>query len=87
MRVDKRPPEDFSASTFNLKPLRAQQLMYFGGNLGPGEHELEVKLGAVSPEQFLAIDYAEIFTTPSIGGDAPLLETVPKSKYISTFMK
>ncbi|KAH6901882.1 hypothetical protein BKA70DRAFT_1521498 [Coprinopsis sp. MPI-PUGE-AT-0042] len=74
VKLDNGTAEGFSASTFDFKPLRAQQLMYFRGNLGPGEHELLVRLEASSLEQFLAIDYAQIFTTPSIGGDAPLLE-------------
>jgi hypothetical protein len=57
--------------------------MYFGSNLGPGDHELVVQLGAARPnEQFLAIDYAEIFTTPSIGGDAPVVEVDSGTKYV-----
>ncbi|KAH6901885.1 hypothetical protein BKA70DRAFT_1196588 [Coprinopsis sp. MPI-PUGE-AT-0042] len=80
VRMNDRQPESFSASTFNFTVLRAQQLMYFGGNLGPGEHELVIQLGAVaSAQQFLAIDYAEIYTTPSIGGDAPLAVACPNS--------
>lgn len=68
--VDDRKPETFSASTFDLEILRTRQLMYFGSNLGPGEHEITVKVTQLmSPQQFLSIDYAEVFTTPSIGGD------------------
>ncbi|KAH6901896.1 hypothetical protein BKA70DRAFT_1521549 [Coprinopsis sp. MPI-PUGE-AT-0042] len=84
VRVDNRSAEIFSASTFSFNPLRPQQLMYFGGNLGPGEHELEVKLEAAIPEQFLVIDYAQIFTTPSIGGDTPLLGVIPSTNSTAT---
>ncbi|KAH6912743.1 hypothetical protein BKA70DRAFT_774016 [Coprinopsis sp. MPI-PUGE-AT-0042] len=69
VRVDNRAAQTFSAAKFDNQAFRAKQLMYFGGNLGSGEHELVVTLGAVSSsQQFLSIDYAEIFTTPSLGG-------------------
>ncbi|EAU86173.2 hypothetical protein CC1G_03384 [Coprinopsis cinerea okayama7 len=71
VQVDGRPSQSFSA----LKQFyRARQLLYYGANLGPGEHKLTVTLTSNSnPGQLLAIDYAEIYTAPSLGGSfAPL---------------
>lgn len=49
---------------------RAKQLLYYEGNLGVGEHTLTLKLvsSSDSQPQVLAVDYAEIYTTPSLGG-------------------
>lgn len=69
VQVDNRTAQSFTAAKFGNQPFRPKELMYFGGNLGAGQHELVVTLNSVSSaQQFLAIDYAEIFTAPSIGG-------------------
>ena len=69
IQVNNRPVQSFSATTFQNQFVRPKQLMYFGSNLGRGEHELVITLVSVtSAQQMLAIDYAEVFTTPSIGG-------------------
>ncbi|TFK17074.1 hypothetical protein FA15DRAFT_605781 [Coprinopsis marcescibilis] len=50
---------------------RARQLMYYAANLGPGTHVINVTLAGLSngqPLQMLSLDYAEIYTTPSLGG-------------------
>ncbi|RXW14332.1 hypothetical protein EST38_g11525 [Candolleomyces aberdarensis] len=48
---------------------RPRQLLYYGANLGPGSHNITLKLESTSDRsQMLAIDYAEIYTTPSLGG-------------------
>ncbi|KAH6911564.1 hypothetical protein BKA70DRAFT_1423293 [Coprinopsis sp. MPI-PUGE-AT-0042] len=69
VRVDNGTSQSFSATQFQGPRLRSKQLMYFGSNLGRGEHELVVRLESVpSLQQMLVIDYAEVFATPSIGG-------------------
>ncbi|KAG2021282.1 hypothetical protein CC2G_006535 [Coprinopsis cinerea AmutBmut pab1-1] len=47
---------------------RTKQLMYWAGGLGSGNHTLRVTMESSRPEQELAIDYAEVYTTPSLGG-------------------
>ncbi|KAH6901918.1 hypothetical protein BKA70DRAFT_1568110 [Coprinopsis sp. MPI-PUGE-AT-0042] len=69
VQVNNRTAQSFTAAKFGNQSFRPKELMYFGGNLGEGEHELIVTLNSVSSaQQFLAIDYVEIFTTRSIGG-------------------
>ncbi|TFK21937.1 hypothetical protein FA15DRAFT_715211 [Coprinopsis marcescibilis] len=54
---------------------RPQQLLYYVGNLGPGNHVISfmqvlqgIQAGRSGQQHTLAIDYAEIYTTPSLGG-------------------
>ncbi|TFK27534.1 hypothetical protein FA15DRAFT_635417 [Coprinopsis marcescibilis] len=68
---------------------RARQLLYYAGNLGPGVHVVEVTLGAISssqPFQMLALDYAEIYTTPSLGGSFSGLEGTSTSTPTGLFV-
>ncbi|TFK27542.1 hypothetical protein FA15DRAFT_586164 [Coprinopsis marcescibilis] len=53
-----------------LKPLfRSKQLLYYGANLGLGNHSLTITLDqTVESDHILAIDYAEVYSTPSMGG-------------------
>lgn len=56
-------------STTNKQFYRPQQLLYYGSNLGSGIHTLKIQFGSSSgSNQALAIDYAEVYTTPSLGG-------------------
>lgn len=56
-------------STTNKQFYRPQQLLYYAGNLGRGGHTLKIQFGSSSGSgQALAIDYAEVYTTPSLGG-------------------
>ncbi|TFK23061.1 hypothetical protein FA15DRAFT_695318 [Coprinopsis marcescibilis] len=65
VQVDNRPVKTFTALRDEF---RSKQLMYYGANLGRGNHLLKITLEASSqPNQFLAIDYAEIYSTPSLG--------------------
>ncbi|KAF8160607.1 hypothetical protein B0H34DRAFT_838329 [Crassisporium funariophilum] len=50
---------------------RAQQILFYAGNLGPGSHTLTLQLGpGSSTDQVLAIDYVNVYTTPSLGGSS-----------------
>jgi len=56
-------------SSTNKQFYRPQQLLYYGSNLGSGVHTLKIQFGSSSgSNQALAIDYAEVYTTPSLGG-------------------
>lgn len=56
-------------STTNKQFYRPQQLLYYAGNLGSGGHTLKIQFGSSNGSgQALAIDYAEVYTTPSLGG-------------------
>ncbi|RXW22096.1 hypothetical protein EST38_g3769 [Candolleomyces aberdarensis] len=48
---------------------RTRQLLYYGATLGPGNHSIILTLEQIFDRSgMLAIDYAEIYTTPSLGG-------------------
>lgn len=40
--------------------------LYIASNLGPGEHVLKVSYEPTQPGQILAIDYADVYTAPSL---------------------
>jgi hypothetical protein len=40
--------------------------LYIASNLGPGEHVLKVSYQPTQPGQILAIDYADVYTAPSL---------------------
>lgn len=66
VQVDGGTPMNSSA---NKQFYRPQQLLYYGGNLGSGVHTLKIQFGSSSgSNQALAIDYAEVYTTHSLGG-------------------
>lgn len=46
---------------------RAQQILFYAGNLGKGQHTLRVQSGAAASGE-LAIDYANVYSAPSLGG-------------------
>ncbi|TEB30395.1 hypothetical protein FA13DRAFT_1792393 [Coprinellus micaceus] len=59
------PPSFHSA--WNNNNIAQSQLLYYGANLGGGSHNLTLKLESVTDSaQILALDYAEIYSTPSI---------------------
>ncbi|KAF8876706.1 hypothetical protein CPB84DRAFT_1689013 [Gymnopilus junonius] len=64
VHVDNGAPATFSA---NKQFYRPQQILFYAGNLGPGQHTLQVQVGESSTGEF-AIDYANVFSTPSLGG-------------------
>jgi len=61
--VDGGPSTKFSANRLFYTP---QVLLYHANNLGPGTHNVKVSYNAITSGQTLAIDYANVFTTPSI---------------------
>ncbi|PPQ90545.1 hypothetical protein CVT25_015859 [Psilocybe cyanescens] len=63
VQVDKQTPLFFSANKVFYHP---QQVLYFAGNLGAGPHTLQIQPLGQTGE--FAIDYAAIYTTPSLGG-------------------
>ena len=67
MQVDDQPATTHSALKADF--YRAKQLLYYGANLGRGEHKLTMRLEATSERsQMLMVDYVDVFTTPSLGG-------------------
>ncbi|TFK21932.1 hypothetical protein FA15DRAFT_672065 [Coprinopsis marcescibilis] len=77
--IDSRPVN----RTFNaLKPIyRPRQLLFYGANLGPGAHVVSLSLSGGSQSQgILAIDYAEVYTTPSLNGSfSPLQGSIVRT--------
>ncbi|TFK27548.1 hypothetical protein FA15DRAFT_701757 [Coprinopsis marcescibilis] len=66
VQVDGKPVETFSARKDRF---RSKQLLYYGANLGAGNHVAKVTFASSQiPEEYLAIDYAEIYSAPSLGG-------------------
>ncbi|KAH6908478.1 hypothetical protein BKA70DRAFT_1481672 [Coprinopsis sp. MPI-PUGE-AT-0042] len=67
-----RPPQINNASTQQFSALRpyprSKQLLYWAGGLGPGTHTLRVRKDSSISDQILRIDYANVYTTPSLGG-------------------
>jgi hypothetical protein len=64
VQVDGGSPSLFSA---NKQFYRPQQMLFYTGNLGAGQHSLQIQLSSTSSGEF-AIDYANVYTTPSLGG-------------------
>ncbi|KAF9522664.1 hypothetical protein CPB83DRAFT_899474 [Crepidotus variabilis] len=63
VRIDSGSPAFYSAqNTFS----RSQQLLYFASNLGPGMHNLTAQPRNANGQ--FAIDYANVYTTASLGG-------------------
>ncbi|TEB40208.1 hypothetical protein FA13DRAFT_1680234 [Coprinellus micaceus] len=62
-----RPATNYSAQK---EFFRARQLLYYGANLGAGEHTLTMNLDSAGATagQTLAVDYAEVYTAESLGG-------------------
>ncbi|KAF7321255.1 hypothetical protein MKEN_00645200 [Mycena kentingensis (nom. inval.)] len=55
----------FSANKQFYKP---QTLLYSATNLGAGKHHINVTYEPSQPNQILAIDFAQLYTTQSLGG-------------------
>ncbi|KAJ3535940.1 hypothetical protein NMY22_g6258 [Coprinellus aureogranulatus] len=75
VQVDDQAPSRYSA----VKQFeRSRQLLYYGGNFGKGTHTLTLKLDSVSAQsQVLAVDYAEVYTAPSLGGRLDSASSAP----------
>lgn len=72
-------------STTNKQFYRPQQLLYYAGNLGRGGHTLKIQFGSSSGSgQALAIDYAEVYTTPSLGGSFGTTQAISASSTFPT---
>lgn len=52
--------------TANKQFYRSQVLLYSATNLGPGQHVVKVEYQPSVPGQIFAIDYANVYTTPSL---------------------
>ncbi|KAF9568198.1 hypothetical protein CPC08DRAFT_625728 [Agrocybe pediades] len=64
VQVDNSSSSTFIAYNAFFKP---KEVLVYVGNLGPGTHTLQMQLTSTSLGE-LAIDYAEVYTTPSLGG-------------------
>ncbi|KAF4621287.1 hypothetical protein D9613_000208 [Agrocybe pediades] len=64
VQVDNSNSSTFMAYNAFFKP---KEVLVYVGNLGPGTHTLQMQLTSTSLGE-LAIDYAEVYTTPSLGG-------------------
>ncbi|KAJ7703226.1 hypothetical protein B0H17DRAFT_1042349 [Mycena rosella] len=53
-------------STANKQFYRPQVLLYSATNLGPGEHVVKMEYQPAQTGQIFAIDYANVYTTPSL---------------------
>jgi len=63
VRVDDGPTSIFSAQKAFYRP---QQLLFYAGNLSAGAHKVLVQ--TESNTGFLSIDYANVYSTRSLGG-------------------
>ncbi|KAJ7462259.1 hypothetical protein B0H11DRAFT_1735674 [Mycena galericulata] len=61
--LDGRAPVNHTASKQFYQP---QVLLYSATNLGPGEHVVKVEYQPSVPGQIFAIDYANVYTSPSL---------------------
>ena len=64
VQIDNGNPSVYNANKATYKP---QEMLYYAGNLGGGQHTLQVQLPTSANGEF-AIDYATVYSTPSLGG-------------------
>ena len=62
VQVDQASSSTFSATKVRFVP---RVMLYHGSNLGPGKHTLKFVCRPATG-QVCSIDYAEVYTTPSI---------------------
>uniref|UniRef100_A0A8H7Y753 Uncharacterized protein n=1 Tax=Psilocybe cubensis TaxID=181762 RepID=A0A8H7Y753_PSICU len=65
VKIDSGVPLSLNA---NKQFYRSQQILFFAANLGKGEHTLTLNLNSATSSGEFAIDYANVYTTPSLGG-------------------
>ncbi|KAH6908464.1 hypothetical protein BKA70DRAFT_1149684 [Coprinopsis sp. MPI-PUGE-AT-0042] len=65
VQVDSLAAQRFSASQTYA---RSRQLLYWAGGLGNGNHTIRIRMDSPVANQMLTLDYAEVYTTPSLGG-------------------
>ncbi|KDR74995.1 hypothetical protein GALMADRAFT_122490 [Galerina marginata CBS 339.88] len=83
--------DDGNKSFFNATKqfYRPQQILFYAGNLGQGTHSLHLQLVSTASDTTgeLAIDYANVYTAPSLGGSfiagASAALTLPSSAVTS----
>jgi len=64
VQVDNEPALEFSAQKAFYRP---QQLLFYAGNLSTGTHKVSI-VQTKSNGDYLSIDYANVYTSPSLGG-------------------
>ncbi|KAF4620438.1 hypothetical protein D9613_000214 [Agrocybe pediades] len=64
VQIDNNTPSIHTASNSFYKP---REVLFYAGNLGPGNHTLQIQISSASLAK-LAIDYADVYTTASLGG-------------------
>lgn len=65
VQIDNGTSASFSAQKIFYRP---QQILFLVTNLGAGSHLLSIELETGGVDDQLAIDYANVFTTKSLGG-------------------
>ncbi|KAF4616454.1 hypothetical protein D9613_008414 [Agrocybe pediades] len=65
VQVDGNTPTFYSAKNTFYIP---QETLFFASNLGAGTHTVKLQLGQPTDNGVLAIDYANVYTTNSLGG-------------------
>ncbi|KAH6908485.1 hypothetical protein BKA70DRAFT_1427078 [Coprinopsis sp. MPI-PUGE-AT-0042] len=74
VQINNSSTQQFSA----LQPYpRSKELLYWAGGLGSGTHTLRVRKDSSISDQILMIDFANVYTAPSLGGSWQLSETSP----------
>ncbi|KAF4621065.1 hypothetical protein D9613_000163 [Agrocybe pediades] len=64
VQIDNNNSTEYTTNTTSF--FKANEVLFYGGNLGPGNHTVRVETSA-TPGDF-AIDYANVYTTASLGG-------------------
>lgn len=65
VQVDNNPATRYNA---NQPYARSHQLLFWAGGLGAGNHTIRVRMDSPVANQMLMLDYAEVYTTESLGG-------------------
>lgn len=62
--LDAESPRNYTAQK---QFFQSQVLLYSATNLGPGKHVVKVAYEPSQPDQIFAVDFANVYTTPSTG--------------------
>jgi hypothetical protein len=67
VQVDGGATTQFTANKAFFAP---QTLLFHANGLGKGSHIVKLTFDSVQSGQVFAVDYATVFTTPSLGGSS-----------------
>ncbi|KAF9568210.1 hypothetical protein CPC08DRAFT_655083 [Agrocybe pediades] len=77
--VDNNSPSTYNANQQFFKP---REILYYAGNLGNGTHTLRIQISSANL-QTLVIDYADVYTTASLGGSFLVDKASPSNAFPS----